>query len=187
MCLKLAYTFEMHAYIYLVLTYTFDVHACMCLMLVRTFEVHACTDLVLVCISACTHASTSCWRARRRTRMYVPRAGLHIRRARMHMLHAGLDIDVPVCIRYVLACRAMCWLTAQCTCLQAASGGLQMRYPGFETGVQACSFLLPACSSVSVVLSSRHFRYDPQRVQRHRSRGTSYCSSPESGRQLVTN
>jgi len=34
--------------------------------------------------------------------MYVPRAGLHIRRARMHMLHAGLDIDVPVCIRYVL-------------------------------------------------------------------------------------
>ena len=42
--------------------------------------------------------------------MYVPRAGLHIRRARMHMLHAGLDIDVPVCIRYVLACRAMCWL-----------------------------------------------------------------------------
>ena len=81
--------------------------------------------------------------------MYVPRAGLHIRRARMHMLHAGLDIDVLVCIRYVLACRAMCWLTAQCTCLQAASGGLQMRYPGFETGVQACSFLLPACSSVS--------------------------------------
>src|SRR6266699_3097866 len=96
----------MHAYIYLVLTYTFDVHACMCLMPVCTFEVHACTDLVLVCISACTHASTSCWRARRRARMYVPRAGWHIRRARMHMLHAGLDIDVPVCIRYVLACRA---------------------------------------------------------------------------------
>src|SRR3989442_12352073 len=132
MCLKLAYTFEMHAYIYLVLTYTFDVHACMWLMLVCTFEVHACTDLVLVCLSACAHASTSCWRARRRARMYVPRAGLHIRRARMHMLHAGLDIDVLVCIRYVLACRAMCWLTAQCTCLQAASGGLQMRYPGFE-------------------------------------------------------
>src|SRR2546428_6376891 len=112
----------------------------MCLMLVCTFEVHACTDLVLVCISARTHASTSCWRARRRARMYVPRAGLHIRRARMHMLRAGLDIDVPVCIRYVLACRAMCWLTAQCTCLQEASGGLQIRYPGFQTGGRLAVF-----------------------------------------------
>src|SRR5436309_3272130 len=93
-------------------------------------------------------------------------------------LKLAYTFEMHAYIYLVLAYRAMCWLTAQCTCLQAASGGLQMRYPGFETGVQACSFLLPACSSVSVLLSSRHFRYDPQRVQRHRIRGTSYCLSP---------
>src|SRR5213594_4254223 len=107
----------------------------MCLMPVCTFEVHACTDLVLVCISACTHASTSCWRARRRARMYVPRAGLHIRRARMHMLHAGLDIDV-------LVCTVTCWLAERCA-------GLRLNVHACRRHLEACrcdiQALRPAC------------------------------------------
>src|SRR2546422_11472535 len=64
---------------------------------------HACTSLVLACTPENMRARVLCWRARRRTCVHEPRAGLH-RRTCVHEPRADVHAREHACTWLVLTC-----------------------------------------------------------------------------------